>query len=400
MAAAAAAGSGPLVGAEKAVQLLIAQKISPGTYNELMAAEAAGTRFDVPALLAAAEKAHLDMASVMSFDLANAIRRGEAASATEKSSAETTTVEFEWHETTKQWMKITHTEATITKTGFQVEPMGPGFVPSSGSTTLTLTREQSVDSASGRKAMVQQLSTDGASTHGSIATLSGGEQALTTVNLGGQQALPAAQAALPAAPDMQNLYERYCGEVHALGAQGDPAPEATWALVHDDDFALLLHHGLVEAVEQEADAMGAPPIFDLDRMNFTEVPMTAMPGGVDFGPRRFRAVDRGSVAKRHHNMCFYLSVTAGDAPKAIALKERLAPLAGYIAQTFGVLNARFQAIGAPADIEVILAYVWTTGETVCIASLETGKALRIATGPKDGAYLQLSAEHFTQLVPV
>ena len=392
--------SGALVGPVRAANMLVKKQIAPEAYEELMAAETAGKRFNVPALLAEAEKAHLDMAKLMSFELADAVRRGEAASASEQTTATTTNVKYVWSASANRWRQITRAESTVSKTDESVVPMETGFTPPAGSTTLTLTREQSVDTNSGRQAMVQQLSTDGASAHGSIATLRNGQQTLDSMSAQAQAALPLPQAALPQAAlppaqDIQGLHDRYRDEIRDLELCGDPAPKETWALVNADSFALLVQHGLIGPEKADGDS---PAAFDLSHLTFEEVPMTATIFGVTFGSRVFSAVDYGSVAGQHQNMCFYLSVMDGDSAEAISLKECLAPVAGRIAQTFGVSDARFQAIGAPADIEVVLAYVQAKRKTVVIASFDTGKALRIGMGSPDTVYLRLSAEHFTRLV--
>ena len=76
----------------------------------------------------------------------------------------------------------------------------------------------------------------------------------------------------------------------------------------------------------------------------------------------------------------------GDQEAAVALKKRLTPLANLIALRFGA-PAAFSAIGVPADTEVLLAYVWTTATPLCVASLETGKAIfiRPARGETKGS---------------
>jgi hypothetical protein len=211
-------------------------------------------------------------------------------------------------------------------------------------------------------------------------------------------------------PEVRVAYARFTSDTAMMRIQGDVYAEATWALVNEAQFATLLAHDLVPPLSmlQPAEfcsggaAAPKPADFRLEALDFFETPVTVRDQAtVTFGKRQYRSVDHGAGrAGKHSNMCFYLATCAGDKKEAVAMKGALTPLADHIARTFGVPGT-FAALGAPADIEVVLAHVWVSKVPMCIASLETGKAVFIRPrGESRGetVYLQLAREHYTRLV--
>ena len=216
---------------------------------------------------------------------------------------------------------------------------------------------------------------------------------------------PTQLALLP--PPVRVTYARFVSETADLRMSGDVYSEATWALLYEQDFAVLLAYSLVPPLsilapeDDGKSAAASVQDFCLEDLDFFESPVkVANKKTVTFGARTYRSVDHGSRAGGHSNMCFYLSAAAGNHEAAVALKDRLTPLADHISRTFGLLGT-FTALDAPADIEVVLAYVATTKIPICIASLETGKSFSVrprGDSVGDTVYLQLAREHYTRLV--
>jgi hypothetical protein len=126
------------------------------------------------------------------------------------------------------------------------------------------------------------------------------------------------------------------------------------------------------------------------------------PGLVRIGDRRYQAIECGSSHGAHSNLCGYLSLTAGNGPEAVALKESLAPIATAFARKIGShTQTDFAGVATLADTEVIRAYVQLKKTPVCVYSAEVSRATSYYTDAcvHDCVYLYLHPGHFQRLVP-
>lgn len=265
-----------------------------------------------------------------------------------------------------------------------------------------------------------------------------------------KETAPASAAPAPAqpyprgyatSPETRVIYARFTSETREMRRLGEQNAEATWALVHPDDYQKLAADKLVPpmcdilpeddtsdralngadgdclpTLVDDFDIFETPANFpsrkngpgwhckDCDGTHYTterKCSMMTSFADVSFGVyRNFKTQDFGGRTDSDTNMCFWLSICNGNRGIAEQLKAECARYANHIAREIGAPEV-FGQVGVPADTEAVLAYVWLTKRPVCIAVLETAKAIFIRpSGASDGdtIYLHLSMGHYTRLV--
>ena len=135
---------------------------------------------------------------------------------------------------------------------------------------------------------------------------------------------------------------------------------------------------------------------------FTEVEGTfGADNSVTIDSVRYTSVDRGSSHGTHFNLCFYMSVCAGDGGRAMALKTQVAPVASSIsAQISPSAPIDFGSPGTMANTEVFMAMVRVAKIPVCVANVDAGKIVLYTdvSVTQPTVYIRLAGGHFTQLV--
>lgn len=445
------------------VGLLSSQKLSPDAYSKIISEERAGRRFDVEGLLAAAEKSHLDMANAMKFAVAAAIEAGKNVEASESTSKTVTQTRYVKN-ADGTVSEITEEVTSGVSKRITAKNLGKLAAMPTDKLSAHVTQTSSVSTDHGLISRVTQIGGDAGAVHVAESALAvsanGSHQSLETSKA--KRALapkpaPAARSApqstLPPAalqpcregagcrnkdctrfshPDSRpaagsrgwcatvecrdgynrctrpGCWYRHTPDNHEAvtvlyNDYANSARPGEWARAHPDEWALLVQHDLVSDPEDSEDPFDVEEFFcpALDDFAFAEVAI----------PRAAREDDRGAAAGGHTNMCFYLSVT--DTPAAaLALKEKLAPVADRIAvvltgNTLGALGAPstaragFTGADAPADTEVLMAYVWIERRALCVVL--PGRAVIIrrtrdrVTQPPI-AYVRLAGGHYTRLV--